>query len=103
MRFAAHLSFVLALPLLASCAPEDATPYDADLYVAPGEIHCDTPDHTPPVPQVVPVLPAIDGIATDAPTFDEEYTGEDPLVEDAPADLLSADGKPIRVTVDAQL
>ena len=89
----------LVLPLLAACAVDDGTPYDVDLYVAPGEVQCDTPDSALAAPAVVEVLPSVQGIASDEPVTPSEEKGDDPFVDGGEVYLLGPDGTPRVVRV----
>ncbi len=89
----------LAIPLLVACAVDEGTPDDVDLYVAPGEVQCDTPDSTPAAPATIEVLPAINGIAADEPVAPPEEVGDDPFLDGGEAYLLDPDGTPRLVRV----
>ena len=73
----------------------DAELLDADLYVAPGAIACDTPDESSAIAEALPLDPAV---ARPSPEPRAKVAAgglppSDPTLDQAPAYLLGPDGQ----------
>jgi hypothetical protein len=87
-----------ATPAVDGVTPADAIDaelLDADLYVAPGAIACDTPDDSSAITEALPLDPAV---ARPSPEPRAEIAAgglppSDPTLDQAPAYLLGPDGQ----------